>query len=42
MMIPMVEDAHIEDVLEQWNENVDTLFVFVRDYHVDLSWSERV
>ena len=32
MMAPMAEDAHIEDVLQQWNENVDTLFVFVRDH----------
>ena len=41
MTAPMVEDARIEDVLKQWNENVDTLFVLVRDHHVDLSSSER-
>ena len=42
MMAPMVEDARIEDVYKQWNENVDTLVVFVRDHQVDLSSSKRV
>ena len=42
MMASMAEDAHIEDVLEQWNKNVDTLVVFVRDHQVDLSSSNRV
>ena len=35
MMAPMVEDARIENVLE----NVNTLVVFVRDHQVDLSSS---
>ena len=42
MMIPRAEDARIEDVFKQWNENVDTLFVFVRDHRTDLSLRRSV
>ena len=38
----MDEDARIEDVLTLWNKDVDTLVVFVRDYHTDHSSSKRV
>ena len=41
-MAPMAEDARMEDVFERWNDNVDTLVVFVRDHQVDLSSSKRV
>ena len=41
-MIPRAEDVRIEDILQQWNENVDTLVVFVRDHRTDLSSSKRV
>ena len=34
--------ARIEDALTLWNKDVDTLFVFVRDYHVALSLSNCV
>ena len=37
----MDEYARIEDVLTLWNKDVDTLFIFVRDYHVDISLSNR-
>ena len=37
----MDEYARIEDALTLWNKDVDTLFVFVRDYHVALSSSNR-
>ena len=37
---PMDEYARIEDALTLWNKDVDTLFVFVRDYHVALSSSD--
>ena len=33
--------ARIEDVFTLWNKDVDTLVVFVRDYHLDLSSSNR-
>ena len=33
--------ARIEDALTLGNKDVDTLFVFVRDYHVDISLSNR-
>ena len=36
----MDEDARIEDVLTLWNKDVDTLFVFVRDYPAALSSSD--
>ena len=42
MMIPRAEDARIEGVFKRWNENVDTLVVFVVDHHVQLSSSKRV
>ena len=34
--------ARIEDALTLWNKDVDTLFVFVRDYHVALSSSNSI
>ena len=37
----MDECARIEDFLMLWNKDVDTLVVFVRDYHLDLSSSNR-
>ena len=37
----MEECARIEDALTLWSKDLDTLLVFVRDYHVDLSWSNR-
>ena len=37
----MDEDARIEDLLTLWNEDVDTLVVFVRVHHLDLSSSNR-
>ena len=37
----MDECARIEDALTLWSKDLDTLLVFVRDYHVDLSWSNR-
>ena len=36
----MDECARIEDFLTLWNKDVDTLIVFVRDYHVALSSSD--
>ena len=37
----MDEDARIEDFLTLWNKDVDTLVIFVRVYHLDLSSSNR-
>ena len=37
----MDECARIEDFLTLWNKDVDTLVIFVRDYHLDLSSSNR-
>ena len=34
--------ARIEDALTLWNKDVDTFVVFVRDYHLDLSSSNRL
>ena len=33
--------ARIEDALTLWNKDVDMLVIFVRDYHLDLSSSNR-
>ena len=41
MMASMAEDARMEDVFERWNDNVDTLVVFVVDHQVDFSSSSK-
>ena len=38
----MDECARIEDFLTLWNKDVDTLVIFVRDYHLDLSSSNYI
>ena len=38
----MDEGARIEDFLTLWNKDVDTLVIFVRDYHVALFSSNHI